>query len=279
MERIKGKMMDARMQREQMLHAHATPPEGRRHQEQRGSRYGMKRLLDLEEGNLWFLSGLVVLIATVIIGWRLVSQPGPGATLLRGSRIAENGQTDAVNRRAIEALEKQVTDLNNRVAVLTDSLNYLTSSIAREQTALDEPVQDIEKLPPPAAGQKAGNANLAQPPTPRAKSTAAVKSVAGTAEPGADHTSVAQKHPAGSVATGGPWVINLVSSPRKADADRFAEKARSRGIKTEQQLVTIKGQQYWRVQITGYATAEAARAYAGTARDRLGLRDVWITKR
>ncbi len=102
---------------------------------------------------------------------------------------------------------------------------------------------------------------------------------ASTAALSANHTSVAQKHPAGTVGTGGPWVINLVSSPRKADADRFAEKAWSRDIKTEQQLVTIKGQQYWRVQITGYATAEAARAYAGTARDKLGLKDVWITRR
>ncbi len=102
----------------------------------------MKRLLDLEESNLWFLSGLVVLITTVIIGWRIVSQPGPGATLLHGPRMAEIGQTDAANRRAIVTLEKQVTDLNNRVAMLTDSINYLTSSTAREQTAMDEPLQD-----------------------------------------------------------------------------------------------------------------------------------------
>lgn len=268
-------------------------------QEERGIRSGMKRILNLEENNLWFLAGQAVLIAAVIIGWRIVLEPGLGATLLQRPGVAETGQSDAASRRVIEALEKQVVGLNERVAILTDSINHresnpivtaeqgFTSSIARKQTATAEPEQVIETLPPPAAGQKAGNANLAQPSNPRTKSAAAVQTgagnvvptVAGTAAFRADHASVAQKRPAGSVGTGDPWVINLVSSTRKADADRFEEKARSRDIKTEQQLVTIKGQQYWRVQITGFATAKEARTYADSARDKLGLKDVWITRR
>jgi hypothetical protein len=288
------------MNREQTLRAYAMPSEGMKHQEQRGFRSGMKRLLDLEENNLWFLAGLVVLIAAVIIGWRILSQPGPGE--------AQTGQTDAASRRAIESLIKQVAGLNERVAMLTDSINDLQSkltrahvltdpsvtaegglpsSITREQTAMAEPERVIATLPPPAAGQYGGNASLAQASGSRTNSAAAVQpgagnvvpTATGTAALGGDHASVAQKRPAGRVGTGGPWVINLVSSLRKADADRFAEKAHSRDIRTEQQRVTIKGQQYWRVQITGFATAEGARAYAGTARDKLGLKDVWITRR
>ncbi len=77
----------------------------------------------------------------------------------------------------------------------------------------------------------------------------------------------------------GPWVINLVSSPSKSDADRLEEKARSSDIQTQQQQVTVKGKQYWRVQITGFSTAGEARIYADTAMEKLGLKDVWIMKR
>jgi len=268
-------------------------------QEDRGFRSGMKRFLNLQENNLWFLTGQAVLIAAVIIGWRIVSEPGSGTTLLQPPGVAKTGQSDAASRWVIEAQEKQVAGLNERVAILTDSINYreshpivdadqgLASSIARKQTARAEPEQITETLPPTAVGQKAGNANLAQPSNPRANSAAAAQSgvgnvvstVAGTAAFRADHAPVAKKRPAGNVGTGGPWVINLASLTRKADADRFEEKARSMDIKTEQQLVTIKGHQYWRVQITGFATAKEARTKVDEVQEKLGLKDVWILKR
>jgi hypothetical protein len=77
----------------------------------------------------------------------------------------------------------------------------------------------------------------------------------------------------------GPWVINLASSPSQADADRFAEKAQTRGIETQQQQVTVKGKRYWRVQTIGFSTADAAQGYTGIVKEKLGLRDVWINRR
>ena len=56
-------------------------------------------------------------------------------------------------------------------------------------------------------------------------------------------------------------------------------KALSRGIQTEQQKATVKGKQYWRVQITGFPTADDAKTYAVTAKKQLGLNDTWIMKR
>jgi len=75
------------------------------------------------------------------------------------------------------------------------------------------------------------------------------------------------------------WVVNLSSSPSKADADRFAVMAQSRGIETQQQHVTVKGKDYWRVQTTGFSTASEAQDYAGVVRQKLGLQNVWITRR
>ena len=77
----------------------------------------------------------------------------------------------------------------------------------------------------------------------------------------------------------GPWVINLVSTSSKTDADRLSKKALSKDIQTEQQQITVKGTRYWRVQITGFSTAEDAKAYADTAKAQLGLKDAWIMKR
>ena len=77
----------------------------------------------------------------------------------------------------------------------------------------------------------------------------------------------------------GPWVINLVSTSSKADADRLVKKALSRDIQTQQQQITVKGTQYWRVQIIGFSTQEQANAYADIAKEKLGLKAVWIMKR
>jgi cell division septation protein DedD len=90
---------------------------------------------------------------------------------------------------------------------------------------------------------------------------------------------VSNKPPVVSADKDGPWIINLVSSPSKANADRLAKKARSRDIQTEQQQVTVNGKQYWRVQVTGFSTKDEAMTYADTVREKLGLKDVWIMTR
>jgi hypothetical protein len=87
-----------------------------------------------------------------------------------------------------------------------------------------------------------------------------------------------QQTPA-SESRGGPWVVNLTSSPSKASADLFAAKIRSRGIETQQQQVTVKGKHYWRVQTVGFSTSAEAQAYSEIISEKLGLKDVWIIKR
>lgn len=112
------------------------------------------------------------------------------------------------------------------------------------------------------------------------ESSAGTPATMATRETPADEpVQAAAKPPASGAAPDAPWVINLVSSPNKANAERFAARAKSRNIKTEMQQVTVKGTQYWRVQITGFSTREEAKTYAGMAREKLGLKDVWITKR
>jgi PilZ domain/SPOR domain len=76
----------------------------------------------------------------------------------------------------------------------------------------------------------------------------------------------------------GPWVINLLSSPKKSDADRFADKARKQGVPAEQDTVNLNGREFFRVQLTGFLTEKQAQESARPVKDKLGLKEVWIFK-
>jgi hypothetical protein len=77
----------------------------------------------------------------------------------------------------------------------------------------------------------------------------------------------------------GPWVINLLSSPIKADADRFESRLEAAGTQTEQQEVFVKGKTYWRVQIVGFSSLADARAHADLVTEQFALKDAWVMKR
>ena len=76
----------------------------------------------------------------------------------------------------------------------------------------------------------------------------------------------------------GRWVINLLSDPNKALAERFAARARDRGVPVEENRSEVKGRVFWRVQITGFGTMSEARAHAEEVKTKLRLKDVWIFK-
>ena len=217
----------------------------------------------------------------------------------------EDRLTGLVDR--VEMLTDSITYLESkliRAHVLTDSIitaEQQAPSLASKQPATSESVRDVDELPPSAAGQTTRQTPAVSTAAPGA--TVSSTTVASTEK---STTRLASKQPDSAKTTqdtarrvavtesrapvsrhqtpvntskGGPWVINLTSSPSQADADRFAAKVRSRGIETQQQQVTVKGNQYWRVQTTGFSTANEAQSYAGIVREKLGLRDVWITRR
>jgi hypothetical protein len=320
----------------------STLPAGSGHRKGSAFSYGIKRLFSMLDNNLWLLSGMAVGLATLVIAWWIASDQWAGRARLHGPDPLESGQADVAGSLGIEKLEQQLTALNERMKMLTDSITYLesklirahvivdsiitaerkhASSISPEQPATSTAVQVVETLPPSAAGQTAGEEGVAETPRPvSAELTAtpqnATVSAAARATterppvrqpttkalpkapdaPGADtmtdtqssidtvkvavhQVPISKKTPATNPSKGGAWVINLTSSPSQIDADRFAAKAHSMGIETQQQQVTVKGTQYWRVQTTGFSTAAEAQVYAGTVRKILGLKNTWITRR
>ena len=302
------------------------------------------------DNNLWLFSGTAVGLAVLMIAWWIVSGHGPDGTRLHTVAQHESPRSDPAGNRTIEQINEQITGLNERVEMLTNSITYLesklirahvltdsiinaeqklASSISPGQAVIAKATQGGEKPPPPSADPEVDNANASgtslyvsaeltaaprkstiidaaisttektrtrqpdralpgvqAPITPETGIMAGKPSNTSTHSQGAASIAAVTK-PRAAVSskqpdkhTGeGPWVINLASSPSQADADRFAAKVQSTGIETQQQQVTVKGRQYWRVQTTGFTTTDEARAYAGTVREKLGLQDVWISRR
>ena len=103
-------------------------------------------------------------------------------------------------------------------------------------------------------------------------------------EPAARTTAVAMPAHAEEavVSPAGPWVINLLSSPDKAYIDDAMTTARSRGFEAVVTNATVKGRQYWRLQITGFESMAAAKTAAEPVMEQLEgplkIKDIWIHK-
>jgi DedD protein len=78
---------------------------------------------------------------------------------------------------------------------------------------------------------------------------------------------------------GGPWVINILSSPSKRYAEDMQASARTHGFETSITRAEVKGKEYWRLQLPGFTSMAAARQAAEPLKAELNIADVWIFKR
>ena len=250
MERVKKKMEDARKQRDTLQHNHSQTTDDLCDDKKSKSilSKNMKRLT-LQANSFCFLLGMAVVIAAVIVAWRLMLEKWPENN--PGSSTVEIAAYQAGGSAELQVLASENNKLKEDIAYLNERLMRLTDSAAHLEN----------KLEPPAAG--------------KTDSAAASDKIA----PKPSTADVAASKPAAKSTGTGAWVINLVSLTSQADADQFSARARSKGVHTEQQNVTVKGKKYWRVQITGFVTSEEAKSYSNSAKQKLGLKDVWITKR
>ncbi len=305
MEWIKQKLEETRKRRELVQQVHAALSADMLYPPQRAFGAGTYRLLPLK-GSMWRISEIAMVIASVIIAWLIGTGQGP-VVWLHNLDLLESNQVSSAESPADEQLQTHVTGLTERVDKLTDlilnlesglihargitdsiidSEQKIASSTTPEPSTTGEVVQILETLPSSAAGKTRRGMSIEKMPrqtpawrTTRPKNTTGIPAitVSKTAIEG-QKNSVIGIQPAVSVAQQGPWVVNLASLPSKTDAERFAENVRIMDIETEQQHVTVKGKQYWRVQITGFSTAAEAKATAGTTMEKLGLKEIWITK-
>ena len=55
--------------------------------------------------------------------------------------------------------------------------------------------------------------------------------------------------------------------------------ARSRGIAVVATSATVKGKQYWRLQVPGFKSMTAAKKAADPVKEQMKIKEVWIFKR
>ncbi len=176
-------------------------------------------------------------------------------------------------------LSARIDEVNKQIQLLTNSMpspvSRLSSVDQQQPSTIDEEsaIEMIQMMEPTAAGTS-DTLSIASAGADKSTVEGAVKhEVSEKDAPGSD------KQDSVNIGAKSLWSVNLVSLPNKADADRFSARARSKDIQTEWYAVTVKGRQYWRVHVSGISTAAEAKSQANVIKEKLGLKDVWITKR
>jgi hypothetical protein len=183
----------------------------------------------------------------------------------------------------VQTLTTSVSDIKSkllRIHAVTDSIaalgNELASDVSQQQGALLGNVTQLETLPSPAAEK--GNVSVSD-------GEDTDKLVDATSTPLVAMKEVTPTVPVvqtqETIIGDGPWVINLASLPHKADAERFVADAESKGVVAGLYQVTVRGKNYWRVHVhvPGFATVAEAKAKASLIKEKLGLKDTWVSKR
>lgn len=120
--------------------------------------------------------------------------------------------------------------------------------------------------PPKAALTLQPDLKPALPPT---------TAIAPRPQPAPPATAPSQPPPAGG---SGEWGINVASYPTVADADQHAQQLRGAGYAATVQPAQVRGQTWYRVQLRGYPSADAARAVAAELQSRFSYQGLWINR-
>jgi cell division septation protein DedD len=244
------------------------------------------------KGRIMFFSGLAFLVmaAGLAIGaWLYTSHINTRISALETVTEKHSSELTEMQEWALPAsmLEGKFAYLNAQMKALTESFEKLDNRLTADSAQL--PVKIVAQADTGAAGTgngaaTTGPADTETAETPAASVEKAAIDSARKTTPKATPAILAATPAPATTATpattaSGPWVINLISSQDKAAVDRFAARARTKGIPAELVKAEVKGRDFWRAQLTGFASRDAARAYAGPAKEKLRLKDVWIFRK
>ena len=246
---------------------------------------------------LFLLVAAVIIASAILVWWHITSNE---------QRIERFSDIDIhESRQAIESVSATVEKKNNKIALLATQMDALSNSITQldaklintqitmdaivaantrpatsgnnKQETILEAGKELDTLLPNVTGSSGTETSEAKYSRSSSAQVAA-ESYAAPVKPDDQHI-IEHEQPVAEVTKKGPWVINLASTPSKVEADRLAQKALSKNIQTVLQPTTVNGTKYWRVQITGFPTADDAKAHAEIAKKLLSIKDVWIMKR
>jgi len=76
----------------------------------------------------------------------------------------------------------------------------------------------------------------------------------------------------------GVWDVNVASFPSADDANKHAQQLQANGYAATVQQAQVKGQTWFRVQLRGYPSVDAARAVVAELQARFGYQGLWVHK-
>lgn len=253
MDWVTEKMQQARLERIQLQNqVAANGPVHKMGERTTSEANKLARTYNSSQKIIWVASGLILGVTIVIVAWLaglIGLESGGGAKSHSG--VSEQFQLSFKPQRKYNHRESAPEKADNEIVADT--------------------VSGLDMLPPPAAGK-----------TDTLTATETVNSDTATAG-GFQPASIAatlggEIRPAESKRNSRLWAINLASLREKADAQRFLEEANAKGIFLEINQCTVNEKNYWRVQVTGFSSADEAKARASYVQAKLGLKDVWIVR-
>jgi hypothetical protein len=76
----------------------------------------------------------------------------------------------------------------------------------------------------------------------------------------------------------GDWSINIASYLKLPTAEKMKNRFLNKGVATDLVTATVNGKTYYRLRVTGFESKAAARTQSTTIKEKLGLKETWITK-
>ena len=154
-----------------------------------------------------------------------------------------------------------------------DSLLSEQPGLSTSSSSGPGPVSPAPVLPAPAGAPRPGLVGVA-PSTPiRAPAPTPVLPAPVVAAP----TPPPATPPSG-MGGGRDWALNVASYADAASAERQAAQLRGAGYPVSVQPATVNGRNWYRVQVPGYASQQAAKAAAQELQSKLGLKGVWVVR-
>lgn len=138
------------------------------------------------------------------------------------------------------------------------------------------PVAPAPVLPTPTPAPRSGLVGVASAP---AATVASQRPAATGPTPVIAPPAAGPPLPVSAPASGGrDWALNVASYADATAAERQAQQLRAAGYPVAVQPATVNGKSWYRVQVPGYGSQQAAKAAAQELQNKLGLKGVWVVR-
>ncbi|MDQ6998215.1 MAG: SPOR domain-containing protein [Mariprofundus sp.] len=204
------------------------------------------------------LFGIFVVVVIVIVGlvaW--LNMGNDDEAVLSERHVSQPVLGEDVQ---MQRSEKKIIEMQERLAAMQERLSAKDEQIAELTHLVAEQSRKQQKMPTQKVKQVVQKVRpVVQKPVDRS-----------VFKPIQSQPSVAKNQRG--------WVIVIASVATRAAADKAVKGLKAQGINAEVNPTTVKGNPWYRIQISGFASRDAASLANATLLKQHGIKDTWIHK-